>query len=119
MIIDAHVAHERILYEKAINSFEANLPFTQQLLFAQTVQLDPADYLLVKELEPHLTKLGFSLKFFSKNVVVIDGVPSDINVGSEVETFLDILNEYKTNDEEKHLEQKDNIAKLQLKLVIS
>ncbi|MFZ1290627.1 MAG: DNA mismatch repair endonuclease MutL [Melioribacteraceae bacterium] len=111
MIIDAHVAHERILYEKAINSFEANLPFTQQLLFAQTVQLDPADYLLVKELEPHLTKLGFSLKFFSKNVVVIDGVPSDINVGSEVETFLDILNEYKTNDEEKHLEQKDNIAK--------
>ncbi|MBK7106337.1 MAG: DNA mismatch repair endonuclease MutL [Ignavibacteriae bacterium] len=111
MIIDAHVAHERILYEKAINSFEANLPFTQQLLFAQTLQLDPADYLLVKELEPHLSKLGFALKFFSKNVVVIDGVPSDINVGSEVETFLDILNEYKNNDQEKHLEQKDNIAK--------
>ncbi|MBK8946042.1 MAG: DNA mismatch repair endonuclease MutL [Ignavibacteriae bacterium] len=111
MIIDAHVAHERILYEKAINSFEANLPFTQQLLFAQTLQLDPADYLLVKELEPHLTKLGFALKFFSKNVIVIDGVPSDINVGSEVETFLDILNEYKSNDQEKHLEQKDNIAK--------
>jgi len=43
MIIDAHVAHERILYEKAINSFAANLPFTQQLLFAQTIELDPAD----------------------------------------------------------------------------
>ncbi|MBI1931729.1 MAG: DNA mismatch repair endonuclease MutL [Ignavibacteriales bacterium] len=111
MIIDAHVAHERILYEKAINSFEANLPFTQQLLFAQTIQLDPADYLLVKELEPHLIKLGFALKFFSKNVIVIEGVPSDINVGSEVETFLDILNEYKTNEIEKHLEQKDNLAK--------
>ncbi len=111
MIIDAHVAHERILYEKAIKSFEANLPFTQQLLFAQTLQLDPADYLLVKELEPHLTKLGFAIKFFSKNVIVIDGVPSDINVGSEVETFLDILNEYKSNQTEKHIEQKDNLAK--------
>ncbi len=111
MIIDAHVAHERILYEKAINSFSANLPFTQQLLFSQTLQLDPADYQLVKELEPHLTKLGFALKFFSINVVVIDGVPGDVKVGTEVETFQGILEEYKTNETEKHLEQRDNLAK--------
>ncbi|MCB9250650.1 MAG: DNA mismatch repair protein MutL [Ignavibacteriales bacterium] len=111
MIIDAHVAHERILYEQAINSFSANMPFTQQLLFSQTLQLDPSDFELVKELQPHLTKLGFALKFFSKNVVVIDGVPSDIKVGSEVETFQEILDEYKTNDIEKHLEQRDNLAK--------
>ncbi len=111
MIIDAHVAHERILYEKAINSFAANMPFTQQLLFSETIELDPADYQLVKELNPHLTKLGFALKFFSKNVVVIDGVPSDIKVGSEVEAFKGILEEYKTNEREKHLEQRDNLAK--------
>lgn len=111
MIIDAHVAHERILYEKAINSFAANLPFTQQLLFSQTIELDPADYQLVKELEPHLTKLGFALKFFSKNVLVIDGVPGDIKVGTEIETFQGILDEYKTNEIEKHLEQRDNLAK--------
>jgi DNA mismatch repair protein MutL len=111
MIIDAHVAHERILYEKAINSFAANLPFTQQLLFSQTIEFDPAEYQLVKELEPHLTKLGFAIKFFSKNVVVIDGVPADIKVGSEVEAFQGILEEYKKNDIEKHLEQRDNLAK--------
>lgn len=111
MIIDAHVAHERILYERALKSFEANLPFTQQLLFSQTIELDPADYQLTKELEPHLNKLGFTLKFFSKNVLVIDGVPGDIKVGSEVEVFQNILNEYKKNDIEKHLEQRDNLAK--------
>ena len=111
MIIDAHVAHERILYENAINSFEANLPFTQQLLFSQTIELDPAEYQLVKELEPHLVKLGFTLKFFSKNVIVIDGVPSDIKVGSEIETFQGILEEYKKNETEKKLEQRDNLAK--------
>lgn len=111
MIIDAHVAHERILYETAINSFEANLPFTQQLLFSQTLELDPAEYELVKELEPHLVKLGFTLKFFSKNVLVIDGVPSDIKVGTEIETFQGILEEYKKNETEKKLEQRDNLAK--------
>lgn len=111
MIIDAHVAHERVLYENALNSLEANLPFTQQLLFSQTIELDPAEYQLVKELEPHLVKLGFTLKFFSKNVVVIDGVPSDIKVGTEIETFQGILEEYKINETEKKLEQRDNLAK--------
>jgi len=111
MIIDAHVAHERILYESAINSFAANLPFTQQLLFSQTLELDPADYQLIKELEPHLSKLGFAIKFFSKNVVIIDGVPADIKVGTEVEVFQGILDEYKKNDIEKELEQRDNLAK--------
>ena len=111
MVIDQHVAHERILYEKALNSFDADIPFSQQLLFAQTVQVDPADYQLFKEIEPYLTKLGFELKFFSKNTIVIDGVPADIKIGMEIETLKEILREYRINEEEKKLEQKDNVAK--------
>lgn len=111
MVIDQHVAHERILYEKALNSFDTDIPFSQQLLFSQTVQVDPADYQLLKEIEPYLSKLGFELKFFSKNTVVIDGVPSDVKVGMEIETLKAILHEYRINEEEKHLEQKDNVAK--------
>jgi len=111
MIIDQHVAHERILYEKALNSFEADIPFSQQLLFSQTVQVDPADYNLLKEIEPYLNKLGFEIKFFSKRTVVIDGVPGDIKIGSEIETLLNILKEYRLNEKEKKLDVKDNIAK--------
>lgn len=111
MVIDQHVAHERILYEKALNSFDADIPFSQQLLFAQTVQVDPADYQLFKEIEPYLSKLGFELKFFSKNTIVIDGVPADIKIGMEIETLKEILREYRSNEEEKKLEQKDNVAK--------
>lgn len=111
MIIDSHVAHERILYEKALRSFEANLPFSQQLLFAQTVKVDPADYELLKEIEPYLNKLGFEIKFFSKNTIAINGVPSDIKVDSEIETLLAILNEYRKNEREEQLEVRDNVAK--------
>ncbi|OGU54627.1 MAG: DNA mismatch repair protein [Ignavibacteria bacterium RBG_13_36_8] len=111
MIIDQHVAHERILYEKALTAFNTDIPFSQQLLFSQSIQTDPADYELLKEIESYLTKLGFELKFFSKNTVVIVGVPPDIKVGSEVETLLDILNEYKINEREKKLEIRDNLAK--------
>ncbi len=111
MIIDQHVAHERILYEKALKSFNADMPFSQQLLFSQTLSVDPGDYGLLKELQPYLLKLGFEIKFFSKNTVVIDGVPQDVKIGTEEQILLEILHEYKTNRREKQLEERDNLAK--------
>ncbi|MCU7490188.1 MAG: DNA mismatch repair endonuclease MutL [Bacteroidota bacterium] len=111
MIIDQHVAHERILYEKALKSFNADLPFSQQLLFSQSITVDAGDYALLKELRPYLTKLGFEIKFFSKNTVVIDGVPQDVKLGTEEKILLEIVDEYKRNQREKHLEERDNLAK--------
>lgn len=111
MIIDQHVAHERILYEKALQRFEANLPFSQQLLFPKTVELDPGSFEILKEIHNYLNKLGFEIKLFSKNTIVIEGVPDDVIKGSEEKILLEILNEFITNRREKKLEERDNIAK--------
>jgi len=111
MIVDQHVAHERILYEKALKRFEANLPFSQQLLFPKTLELDPGSFGLLKEVNPFMVKLGFTIKFFSKNTIVIEGVPDDIKSGSEEKILLEIINEYITNQREKKLDSRENIAK--------
>ncbi len=111
MIIDQHVAHERILYEKALNRFEADIPFSQQLLFPKTVQLDPGRYELAKELYSYLNKLGFEIKFLAKNKIVIKGVPDDVKKGSEERILMDTIEEYSMNLREKKLEEKDNLAK--------
>ncbi|HSP87527.1 MAG TPA: hypothetical protein VLN45_05300, partial [Ignavibacteriaceae bacterium] len=111
MIIDQHVAHERILYEKAMKRFENDLSFSQQLLFSRTIENNPATIALVKEIEPYLKKLGFALKFLDKNRVVIEGVPDDIKPGSEEKVLLEIIDEYITNEREKQLEIRDNLAK--------
>jgi DNA mismatch repair protein MutL len=111
MIIDQHVAHERILYEKALNRLETDIPFSQQLLFPKKVKTDPARTQLLKELEPYLTRLGFQLKFLAKETVKIEGVPDDVRKGTEEQVLFDLLEEYSTNEREKHLEQKDNLAK--------
>ncbi len=83
MIIDQHVAHERILYEKALNRMETDIPFSQQLLFPKKVKTDPARLELIKELEPYLSRLGFQLKFLAKETIKIEGVPDDVKKGNE------------------------------------
>ncbi|MFO7525477.1 MAG: DNA mismatch repair endonuclease MutL [Ignavibacteriaceae bacterium] len=111
MIIDQHVAHERILYEKVLNRLEANMPFSQHLLFPLTIQFDPGSFEILKELNPLLNRLGFQLKFFSKNTVIVEGVPEDIKSGSEERILREFIQEYSLNQREKKLEQRDNIAK--------
>jgi DNA mismatch repair protein MutL len=111
MIIDQHAAHERILYEKALKRFEANMPFSQQLLFPKTLDLDPARFEILKEINPYLMKLGFAVKFFGRNAIVIEGVPEDIKKGSEEKVLIGLIEEYTINLREKKLEERENIAK--------
>ncbi len=111
MIIDQHVAHERILYEKALSRLDANLPFSQQLLFPIKLQFDLASYEILKELDQMISKLGFKLKYLPKNYILIEGVPDDIKSGSEEKILKEFISEYLANQSQKHLEEKDNIAK--------
>jgi len=66
MVIDQHVAHERVLYEKTLARFDAAMPVSQQLLFPHTVQLTPAEYSLAGELLRDFTHIGFTLQLFGK-----------------------------------------------------
>ncbi|MGA8262900.1 MAG: DNA mismatch repair endonuclease MutL [Ignavibacteriaceae bacterium] len=111
MIIDQHVAHERILYEKSMKRFEANMPFSQQLLFSRKMELDPGTYGIVKELYTYLSKLGFAIKFLSKNFITIEGVPEDVKAGSEEKILIELIDEYLLNQRGKKLDDRDNIAK--------
>jgi len=111
MIIDQHVAHERILYEKALKLYDADLRFSQPVLFPITIELDPAKFGLVKELNDYLNRIGFMIKFFSKNTIIIEGIPEDVKLGTEEKIFMEILDEYAYNQKEKKLEVLDNIAK--------
>ena len=111
MIIDQHVAHERILYERARSNFEDSLPSSQQLLFPQTIALSPADFALTKELAPHLERLGFDIKPFGRNTMVIEGIPADVRVGGEEKILQDLLDEFRNNEHEMKLDVRDNLAK--------
>lgn len=110
MIIDQHVAHERILYERALKRFTTQNPASQQLLFPETVELGHADVELIKEIQPFLITLGFDLKLFSKNTIVVEGIPADVRPGYEHHILQKVIAEYRSNMNGQ-IDVRDNLAK--------
>lgn len=94
VIIDQHVAHERILYEEALNSLERGTGSAQQLLFPQTVDLSVDDYSLLLDILPYLEKLGFRAKKFGKNTIAIEAVPAGMRIGDEARAMKKIIDHY-------------------------
>lgn len=109
IVIDQHVAHERILYERALQSFSKQNPASQQLLFPLVVDLTPENYSYLNEILPFLERLGFVIKGFGGHTVVIEGIPSGLKSGNE-SILNEIIDEYKAN-KNNSLDIRDNVAK--------
>ncbi len=109
-MIDQHLAHKRIIFEKALSATEAALPSTQQLLFAQTLELSASDFVLLKELLPIISQMGFSVQVMSGNTAMINGVPADIEIGNEQEVLVAMLHEYQELGQKINLEARDRLA---------
>ncbi|HNW61129.1 MAG TPA: DNA mismatch repair endonuclease MutL, partial [bacterium] len=95
VVIDQHVAHERILYERAKKNISQAEGVSQQLLFPQTIELSPQDYQVMVEIGPWLEKLGFQIKLFGGRTIVVEGVPAGMRVGAENRILLNIIDQYK------------------------
>ncbi len=110
MIVDQHVAHERILYERALAMFDNGMRSSQQLLFPVTVELTPGDFALFTELLPHFAGLGFDAKPFGKQTVLVEGVPVDVKPGHEQHILQEILEQYKEYQHHAPMDVRDNMA---------
>jgi DNA mismatch repair protein MutL len=111
MIVDQHVAHERILYERALRRFETDVPASQQVLFPQTIELPVGDYALVNELLPYFEELGFTIKPFGRNTIVVEGIPTDVRRGDERKIIQDLLALYKEYQQHGQMDVRENLAK--------
>ncbi len=111
MVVDQNAAHERILYERALNSLRGGFELSQQLLFPHTLDFSPADYELLKELLPDLRSLGFDIEFFGGRSVVVRGVPAEIRAGDERSVIEDVLAQYKSYGEGPQLKKRERLAR--------
>ncbi|MFZ2340554.1 MAG: DNA mismatch repair endonuclease MutL [Bacteroidales bacterium] len=89
MIIDQKRAHERILYEQFLGNLESNRSLSQAQLFPVDITLDPADILILREIEDDLRLLGFAFEYREGNTVSVTGKPS--GVGDDPGMMIEIL----------------------------
>jgi len=94
VIIDQHVAHERILYDNAIKAMSEQPWKGQQLLFPQIVELSVTDFSMLLEVLPFLEKIGFSVKEFGKNTIAVEAVPAGMTWGNESTIIKEIIDHY-------------------------
>ena len=69
-------ARERILFEEYMKSLRSDNAAIQESLFPQTAELSANDYALLMENEELIKRIGFDLRPFGENCVVVYGIPA-------------------------------------------
>lgn len=87
LLIDQHVAHERILFDKYRALEAERRSESQQLLVPETFDLTPAQAAVFDDLAPELENYGFELMRLSGRTVAIKATPADLS-GSEARNML-------------------------------
>ena len=78
-LIDQHVAHERILYERLRRAMAAERPPVQHLLTPVLLDLAPAERLRLSELASSLEEHGFGLTVLSGNTLALTSTPGALS----------------------------------------
>jgi DNA mismatch repair protein MutL len=109
VFIDQQAAHERVLFEKNKKLLEQSPSAIQQELFPQTLTFSPDDFLIIRELLSDIGKLGFDLREFGANTIVLNGVPAGVEKGKEKEVIDHILESFKNSNHQFRNNQKENL----------
>ena len=107
VIIDQHVAHERILYDSAIDGLNNKYAESQTVLFPKTLDFKGDEYDILIKLLPYLDKIGFKIREFGENKIIIEGIPVYMKNNDEIALIKDIIDKYDTyGDNESELYDK-------------
>jgi DNA mismatch repair protein MutL len=91
LLIDQHVAHERVLFDKYRALESERRTESQQLLVPETFDLTPAQAAVFDQLVPELEVYGFELMRLSGRTVAIRAVPADLPAGEARNMLSELL----------------------------
>ena len=94
VVIDQHVAHERVLYEECLQAFESKIMSSQTLLFPEEIEFSKEEYDILLEIFPYLKKIGFKIVETENSKLVVEATPSDISWGDEKKIIKEIIDEF-------------------------
>jgi len=91
LLIDQHVAHERVLFDKYRALEGERRSESQQLLVPETFDLTPAQAAVFDQLAPELENYGFELMRLSGRTVAIKATPADLPASEARNMLAELL----------------------------
>jgi DNA mismatch repair protein MutL len=112
-IVDQHVAHERVLFEKILKQRTALRVESQRLLMPLLVELSPAQQAVFAEISNELAQNGFEAEPFGSRSIAVKIAPAGVDA-TQVEHML-----HELLDQLSREEQSINLEKVRARIAAS
>src|SRR5215469_11260630 len=104
-IIDQHVAHERVLFERVLKQRARHRVESQRLLIPIVVELTPAQQVVFAEISDEFEKNGFEAEPFGARSIAVKVAPAGV-AATEVEHLLhELLDQFVSEEQALNLDQ--------------
>ena len=104
-IIDQHVAHERVLFEKVLKQRAAQKVESQRLLMALVIELSPAQQAVFSEISDELNQNGFEAEPFGARSIAIQVAPAGVDAPQIEKMLQELLEQFAREDQSLNLEK--------------
>ena len=103
-IIDQHVAHERVLFERVLRQRSAQQVESQRLLMPLIVELTPAQQAIFSEIAEELARNGFEAEPFGARSVAVKIAPAGVDAAQSEHMMNEIFEQLTREDQALNLE---------------
>jgi DNA mismatch repair protein MutL len=104
-IVDQHVAHERVLFEKVLKQRAAQKVESQRLLMPLVLELTPAQQAIFAEISEELNQNGFEAEPFGARSVAIKVAPAGMEAFQIEHMLHELLDQFSREEQMLNMEK--------------
>ena len=104
-IVDQHVAHERVLFEKVLKQRAAQKVESQRLLMPLVLELTPAQQAIFAEISEELNQNGFEAEPFGARSVAIKVAPAGVEAAQIEHMLHELLDQFSREEQMLNMEK--------------
>lgn len=106
-IIDQHVAHERVLFEKILRERGQNdaAQDGQRLLMPLLVELTPGQQAVFAEISEELRRNGFEVELFGMRTIAVKTAPGGVRPADVEKMLVELLDQFQQEEQALNLEK--------------
>jgi DNA mismatch repair protein MutL len=104
-IVDQHVAHERVLFERILKQRAAQKVESQRLLMPIVLELSPAQQAVFSEIADELQHNGFEAEPFGARSVAVKVAPAGVDAAAVEHMLHELLDQFSREEQSLNLEK--------------